>query len=248
MTVATIIYRKVCTRNECIGRSCPTVLIRCSLVRRRPRFEECRPSVEACTQRIRRKLVQSNAWTLHCKRYIKDNDFINQFTLCECEFPSSSSAAHEPLFQVACVRLYWMGVSWKEDCDPSVKRSNRLLFSWRLNVTTCTKSDSLNFTPRIESYFVENVTWMQYWRDNFGVRNRWITLTITKRWLESKNGRLQKSLNDKIKLSNQIVSYILTRQGNSHMGKLSMQYTFNCYTSTTWTWYMQRTYLFFISG
>jgi len=101
---------------------------RCSLVRWRPRVGECRPPAVACTQRIRRKLVQSMSEHFTARNTLRAMILQKASSSCECKiFPSCSSAVHELLFSCVCPALFAGWTVEKKDCDPSVKRSNRLL-------------------------------------------------------------------------------------------------------------------------
>ena len=87
---------------------------RCSLVRWRPRVEECCPSAKACAQRIRRKLVQSMSEHFTARKYIKGNDFTKHSVCASANFPSCSSAVHEILNQLRVSGFICWVDSWKE--------------------------------------------------------------------------------------------------------------------------------------
>ena len=139
---------------------------RCSLVRWRPRVEECRPSAAACTQRIRRKLVQSMSEHFTARNTLRAM-ILQTFSSCECKnFFSCSSAVHEILFSCVCPAFICWVDSWKEGLRS--KRQTEQSTSFSVGAATSQLTRRLIRSIQLQESnpnFVENVTWMRYLRD-----------------------------------------------------------------------------------
>jgi len=136
--------RGVCTRNECIGNACPTVLIQYSFLSVGGHdSKSVVPRMGACTQRIRRNLMQETCEIFTVNNTFKDNYFIKQFNACECEFSLAHQQLMNPYFRLRASGAKGWG-SVEKRLRFRRQKSNRFLFSWRHNVQSYLKSDSFN--------------------------------------------------------------------------------------------------------
>jgi len=152
MTVATLIYQNVYAYWICRKWSDLTALFLAHLSDDGHESKNVVPRRQPALKRIRRKLVQSNEWTLHCKRYIRARVLQNiQFVRVQ-KFSACSSAVHEILIHLRVSGFICWVDSWKEGLRSQRQRVQSSSFSVGASTSQLPRSLTCPiFIPRIES-------------------------------------------------------------------------------------------------
>ena len=153
----------MCTRTVCIGNGLilpPFPLLTCPMTATSRRMSSLGGSLHS---KDKEEISTINEWTLHCKKYIKGNDFTKSLQFVRVQkFSLLLIGSPWNLNSVACVRLYLLGGQLKRRIAiQALNGAIDFFLSWRLNVSTNHEDWFAQSNSESNPNFVKNVACIQ---------------------------------------------------------------------------------------